>query len=353
MTTSLVTLISHFIVLFPSRLPQLAIIDLSDTRVTPEGLSLLLACHPKLSKIVHVENFHAFHLVKATFNGDQAYNLQHLSTHDVHITPDNFEYAIDHCPRLESVAITSSGLLDEHLYKLMTVKHLHSLHLGNKNAQSFNFFEGVAPILDALGTNLKKLVLEDFTEVDVDFIGEKCPVLQHLALSNILTYAPTGQLNSKFFTQLSSLEIWNRIGQDHELAVCQNVIRQLLYRAPLTYLLLQRIGNLTDELLMEILQFNRLLKLRNVVIDYCHQVTGRFFWQLLEQPNHLSVLRCWHNKGVEEGLKIQIKDVIKDDNLVLYWEWYPYNEYEELLDAGQITLEDEYGDEEEEDEDDE
>ena len=318
--------------------------------MTPEGLSLLLACHPKLSKIDHAENFHAFHLVKATSSGDQVYHLQQLSTRDVHLTPDNFEYAIDHCPRLESISITSTGLLDEHLYKLMTVKHLQSLHLGNKNAQSFNFFEGVAPILDAVGLNLKKLVLEDFTEVDVDFIGTKCPGLQHLALSNILTYAPTGQLNAKFFTKLSSLEIWNKIGQDHELAVCQNVLRQLLYRAPLTYLLLQRVANLTDELLLEILQMNRLLMLRNVVIDYCHNVTGRFFWLLLEQPNNLAVLRCWHNKGVEEGLKLQIKEVIKDDNLMLYWEWYGYNEYEELLDAGQITLEDDYEDEDEDEE---
>ena len=110
-------------------------------------------------------------------------------------------------------------------------------------------------------------------------------------------------------------------------------------------------ANLTDELLLEILQLNRLLMLRNVVIDYCHNVTGRFFWLLLEQPNNLSVLRCWHNKGTDEALKIQIKDVIKDDNLLLYWEWYPYNEYEELLDAGQITLEDEYEDEEDEEED--
>ena len=323
-------------------LPHLAIIDLSDTRVTPEGLSLLLACHPKLAKIVHAENFHCFQLVKASFNGRQQWNLKHLSTHDIHITPEDYNYAIEHCPHLESVSITSTGLINEHLYKLMTVKHLSSLHLGNKHAHNFNFYEGLAPVLDAVGANLKKLVLEDFTEVDIDFIGEKCPQLQHLALSNILSYAPAGQPNPKYFTQLSSLEIWNKIGHDHELAVPASVLMQLLGRAPLTYLLLQRIANLTDELFMEVLSLNRLLQLRNVVLDYCHNITGRFIWLLLEQPNKLSVLRCWHNKGVEEDVKFQVKEVVKDDNLMLYWEWYPYNEYEELLDAGQITLED-YG----------
>ena len=44
-----------------------------------------------------------------------------------------------------------------------------------------------------------------------------------------------------------------------------------------------------------------------------------------------------------------MKDTISDENLSLYWEWYPYNEYEELLDAGQIVLDD--GDDEEEEED--
>ena len=83
------------------------------------------------------------------------------------------------------------------------------------------------------------------------------------------------------------------------------------------------------------------------MIDYCHNISERFFWQLLEQPNNLSVMRCWHCKGVSEEFKKQMKDTISDENLSLYWEWYPYNEYEELLDAGQIVLDD--GDDEEED----
>jgi hypothetical protein len=92
----------------------------------------------------------------------------------------------------KGVIITSAGLTNEHLYKLMTICTLTHLHLGNKNAQSFNFYEGVAPILEAVGGNLKKLVLEDFTEIDVGYIGDKCPLVEHLALSGILTYAPIG-----------------------------------------------------------------------------------------------------------------------------------------------------------------
>ena len=129
------------------------------------------------------------------------------------------------------------------------------------------------------------------------------------------------------------------------------MIKQLLCRAPLNYLLLQRIGNINDDLFASILQLNPLLSLRNVVVDYCHNVTERFLWLLLEQPNNLEVLRCWHCKGVPEEAKKKIRQTVSDENLQLYWEWYPYNEYEELLDAGQIVLDD-TSEGEEEDEDD-
>ena len=70
-----------------------------------------------------------------------------------------------------------------------------------------------------------------------------------------------------------------------------NVLKQLLCRAPLNYLLLQRIGNLNDDLFASILQVNPLLSLRNIVIDYCHNVTERIIWMLLEQPNNLEVIK--------------------------------------------------------------
>ena len=89
------------------------------------------------------------------------------------------------------------------------------------------------------------------------------------------------------FFKLERLEIWNRVGQDHEFSVCQGTLKQLLWRSPLNYLHLQRIANLTDDLLFEVLKANPLLTLRTVFINYCHNVTGRFFWALLEQPNTL------------------------------------------------------------------
>ena len=102
---------------------------------------------------------------------------------------------------------------------------------GNKNCQSFNFYEGVAPVLNVTGIHMKKLILEEFNEIDIDYIGSKCPNLNHLAISGALTYAPTGQLNSSHFNKLQKLELWNKFGQDHEWCIDSNLLKQLLYRS--------------------------------------------------------------------------------------------------------------------------
>ena len=146
---------SNGIIFIVFRLPNLRFIDLTDTRVTGEGLSLFLACHANIHKIEHKETFHAFKLIQAQCSTDTRYYLRNLSTIDDHLTPNEFDYVIDRCPYLESVKITSAGLCNENLYKLMTLSNLTNLHLGNKNCQSFNFYEGVAPVLDQVGSNLK------------------------------------------------------------------------------------------------------------------------------------------------------------------------------------------------------
>ena len=139
-----------------------------------------------------------------------------------------------------------TGLSDEHLYKLMQLKNLTKLHLGNKyginvpsqqnnqNTFGFTFYEGVAPVLNEIGQNLTKLVLEDFQQVDILLIGQLCPNIEHLALSSISSFAPALSSNkpdkvsnnkrSKSFLRLSFLEIWN----DTSHSISEPVIKSLL-----------------------------------------------------------------------------------------------------------------------------
>ena len=88
----------------------MAVIELSDTRVSPEGLSVLLACHNKLLKIGHKETFHAFQLIQQQSHPtEEKIRLKHLTSTDVHLTPERFEHAIENCPNIQAVTIKSAG----------------------------------------------------------------------------------------------------------------------------------------------------------------------------------------------------------------------------------------------------
>ena len=128
------------------------------------------------------------------------------------------------------------------------------------------------------------------------------------------TFHWLGQSNTyNYFTKLCKLEIWNKYGQENEWLIGANVLKQLLCRAPLNYLLLQRIGNFNDDLFASILQVNPLLSLRNIVIDYCHNVTERIIWMLLEQPNNLEVWIL---------IKESILDILFSSNHNIHKSWF-------------------------------
>ena len=92
---------------------------------------------------------------------------------------------------------------------------------------------------------------------------------------------------------------------------------------------------MSDDLLAAALPL--MLNLCEIVLDHCHNITVASLWCLLEQPNDLSNLHCWQCKQITMEDKKRIESVITDENLYLYFEWYPYIEVEEaLLEAGYL-----------------
>lgn len=246
-------------------------LSVSETKVTPFGLAFFIKDHPKVVRIDHENVFQLF----AHFNPskDDSYNLIKLTSNgDDDLDPRTFEQALDSCPKVENLTVTSPGLSDTNLYRLMTLNYLNTLHLSN-NPRGFNqlsFAEGVAPILSQIGPNLKKLVLERFVFVDLTFVGENCPNLLHLALANIGDFASVLQPNMNIFRNLTDMELWCEVHSE----VCVNVLKQFLCPASnLTCLLLQNVNSLNDHVFQSILDVNQMLKVKNVVFDQCHGIT--------------------------------------------------------------------------------
>ena len=142
----------------------------------------------------------------------------------------------------------------------MQLKYLSKLHLGNKFGRQatqrqhndtvlgFTFYEGVAPVLSAIGSNLRHLVLEDFHQVDILLIGHLCPNLEHLALSGISSFVPVLSMSQNFksmnsnemitpFHKLKVLELW----QDVTNSITDQMLKTLLCNgSPIARLVFQR-----------------------------------------------------------------------------------------------------------------
>ena len=104
-----------------------------------------------------------------------------------------------------------------------------------------------------------------------------------------------------------------------------SVVRQLLTSTTLERLLLQNVPH-PDSFFTSLLESNPLLNLVNIVIDQCDQVTAAILWRLLEIPNQLRILRCWNCREVNDEDGRQIKRSVRENNLTLYFEYYPFCE---------------------------
>ena len=101
-----------------------------------------------------------------------------------------------------------------------------------------------------------------------------------------------------------------------------------------------RIDVLSDSLLAAALPL--MLGLQEIVLDHCDNVTAASLWSLLEQPNDLISLQCWQCKLTTPKDRDEIRATIKEENLSVYFEWYPYSEEEEaLLEAGYLNIDSE------------
>ena len=107
---------------------------MSETRVTGDGLTVFLHTHPNASHVAHPDTVLAFRRLPCGTD-EKKCALSKLSCSDCGALGDDlFEAAVANCSRVEAVSLTnaaSPGIGNESLYRLMTMKNLLELHLGN------------------------------------------------------------------------------------------------------------------------------------------------------------------------------------------------------------------------------
>ena len=132
------------------RCPNLASLDVSETRVTGDGLTVFLHTHPNATHVTHSDTVLAFRRLPSGGGGGggggsdekKKSALSKLSCSDCSaIGDDLLEAAVANCDRVEAVSLTNAappGIGNESLYRLMTMRNLRELHLGNYDGGGWN-----------------------------------------------------------------------------------------------------------------------------------------------------------------------------------------------------------------------
>ena len=158
------------------------------------------------------------------------------------------------------------------LSSFQSCKHLHSLTIGNNDEFAIEFAEGIAPIVSACGSTLRKVSLNKISYVDIELIGKTCNKLEVLTLSHILSYGKIKNLNHRSFCNLEELDFLNEYG----CHIAHNILKQLLFNSKnLQYLHLQSLDCLDDILWSQVVRKNNLTSLVSLTLDQCHYIPGQ------------------------------------------------------------------------------
>ena len=268
------------------RCKKLMHVNLQKTRVSREGVGTLLYFHPQLTDLLYEDTIGAYSVVKrlALENNHKTqfiimglanvgeYQVKLLSCHEKRDINTEFNIALEHNPNFEEIDIVDSYLRSKILSSFQSWKHLHSLTIGNNDEFAIEFAEGIAPIVSACGSTLRKVSLNKISYVDIELIGKTCNKLEVLTLSHILSYGKIKNLNHRSFCNLEELDFLNEYG----CHIAHNILKQLLFNSKnLQYLHLQSLDCLDDILWSQVVRKNNLTSLVSLTLDQCHYIPGQ------------------------------------------------------------------------------
>lgn len=294
--------------------------------ITPRPVSFLLQYIPTLREMDYDNVFQVFNVMKewgltpANIGTCEKLHLRVLTSTNEVVDPEDVDTAIELCPYATNFTLSNAYVDNDVLYKVMRMENLTHLRITNSEGLTLDFHEGVLPVLTVKGHQLHSLLLVNFTTVDVAAIGECCPRLQNLALSNIGVYEEIMYPREQYFNDIRSLEVWSALTSE---TMNSTILRQLLtYCQHLQNLLIKATDAISDKLLYDIWRENDMKHLSRLTIDTCPNVTAEAIHQLLDMTNNLTLIRLWGCFFITKNDEAKLQKRIKDENCDVYLEWY-------------------------------
>merc|ERR1712106_78408 len=304
-----------------NKLPDLAFCILLSNRVSPGEVVRFLINHSYLLTLEY-ENMREVLRILSDHekNSLERMNLRKIVLENCRGDMDQvFRKCVSSLPLLEAVSLNNSDLDVALLNNLSHLQHLQKLELGNSLSTQYtaSLVESVVPVLEIIGTQLTHLSLENFKFFDVTNVGQLCPKLINLKLSNILSYCRAENQRHKVFRNLEELYIFNtRWGN-----ITEGMLRQLFNSTKLRIINLQFVNSLTDKLFQDILTFNHFPDLEFVTFEQCHRFGADLLHSLLTVPPSLSSLHCWSCGNITAAVKRELEMFIEEKNLDINFQW--------------------------------
>ncbi|XP_064110912.1 uncharacterized protein LOC135218494 isoform X2 [Macrobrachium nipponense] len=294
--------------------------------ISARPVSFLLQYIPTLLEIDYDNIFEVFGVMKEwglTMDNLESlpkYHLRILNSSNEIVDPVDVHIACTLCPYATNFTLSNAFVDNEILYKAMVLENLAHLRITNGEGLTLNFHEGVLPVLTVKGHQLQSLLLANFTSIDIAVIGECCPRLQNLAVSNITVYEEIMYPREHLYNHLTGLEVWSDLRTDTLNII---ILKQLLtYCLGLEKLLVRNTDALSDKLLYDIWKENPMKNLFRLTVDNCPNVTASSIHDLLDMNNDLTLIRVWGCFFITKDDNKTLQKRIKDENCDLYLEWF-------------------------------
>jgi hypothetical protein len=294
---------------------------LEGSKVTTKGIQLALSNLPELQVLYHTSLLECLAEIAQKAVDEKLLIMPKYSLSSLYILENtiyksqSLELSVLLCPNITKVHIVwrDGRLTDADLLSLRSLENLNTLEI-NHNAflPGLTFDRGVAPLLQTVGTTLKKLNLKGFfNDVDIQAIIESCPNLQSLTVS-VQRLKKTWLKSEEMPTrnpvsdQLAFLDLYGSVTTENLVA--------LLSSPSLAHVRLSNCPSLTDEILHGAAHQHSFRNLEYFKLYHCPSVSKKGIDILFRDTNPLKEIHLTWCERIKDKDWITWKELLDKHN---------------------------------------
>jgi len=218
---------------------------------------------------------------------DQQYNLQTGTVTILGEVANHIWTLCAFCPKLKDVQIYGN-VYDGCLKSLTTLNCIQKLHIENDDLQCSR--HSISDLLEIVGSSLKELSLLEYDVNVLCDVIKNCKLLQEFVFQAV----PNPVLDMSQYvhhydtlSQLNGLEL--SISSRDDFTIDEKTLVVILSHCTnLGILSMERIVNLTDDVIMQVTKNHGLVNLHKIALQQCPAVSGVGLWYLLENSAFLT-----------------------------------------------------------------